>query len=405
MTGAHVIIGLVSEGTAREALAAAIEGAGATFEMCTESTVLAKGGDVDAIIFDVGSTPELHGPVATALATDPRTRWVPRLLLVGGDLTAERIAPFGVAMVLPAAADQVAMTQAIAHVVEEARARSDLARAAAARHADLRVAESDLLALQKEGDTLSHDARVLFGVIMGYASNLRDGIAGPVVDLQRAHAANIAEAAADAAALLERYVAALRRTVREPAQEQTEAQTSASPRRRQNDLAELVRTTVSLFAGIAAAKRIRLEAVAPRAVLAWCDAMQVKQVLVNLLANALKFTPPDGVVEVAVGPGAPASAHGGGSPRREVEIVVSDSGPGIPEPDRERMFERGVRLGRDSLVPGTGLGLAVVRDIVELHGGVVRIDSTHLGGASLVLTLPADLRARAADQRVRAVTE
>ncbi len=201
-------------------------------------------------------------------------------------------------------------------------------------------------------------------------------------------------------------MAALRRTVREQSAPPVAALASANPpRRRQNDLADLVRTTVALFAGIAAAKRIRIEAVAPRAVLAWCDAMQVKQVLVNLLANALKFTPPEGVIEVAVGQGAPASTRGGGNARREVEIIVSDSGPGIPEADRERVFERGVRLGRDSLVPGTGLGLAVVRDIVELHGGVVRIDSAPLGGASFVLTLPADLRARAADHPERSVTE
>jgi signal transduction histidine kinase len=401
---AQVLVGVVCEEPVRAALASAIESAGAVWEHCDEGMVIAKGGDVDALVFDVGATPERYAPVAITLATDARTRWVPRLIVVDGATPTERIAPFGLALVVPSSTPIDSLIQAMTEIVAQVRLRSDLTGQVAAHGAALRVARDDLTALHKEGHTLSHDARVLFGVIMGFASNLRDGIAGPVVDLQRSHASSIVEAATDAVTLLDRYVSALRRTDRVPSVAGA-ARASAPARRRQNDVAELARSTVALFGGIAAAKQIRLEAHAPRAVLAWCDAMQVKQVLVNLLANALKFTLPGGVVHVTVGAGAPISTRGGGSARRELEIIVSDSGPGIPEADRDRVFERGARLGRDRLVPGTGLGLAVVRDIVELHGGSARVESASLGGASLVLTLPADLRARAADRRSILVSE
>jgi signal transduction histidine kinase len=405
LTDPEVVVGVLSAEPARDALVSAIEAVGAVCEICNHATVIARGSDVDALVFDIGSAPEAYAPVAITLARDPRTRWVPRLIIVDTDTPAASIAPFGLAVVISSASSSETVAQAVASIVEQVRAQSELLRRAAAHHAELQIAESDLMALQKEGNTLSHDARVLLGVIMGYASNLRDGVAGPIVDLQRSHAGSIVEAATDASTLLDRYVTLLRRSMRASDSGDATKVTArtAVPRRRQNDLADLVRTTTGLFEGIAAARGIRIEAIAPRAVLAWCDSMQIKQVLVNLLTNAIKFTPEAGAVQVMIGVGEPTSRCGGGSARREVELVVSDSGPGIPEADRGRVFERGVRLGRDSMVPGTGLGLAVVRDIVELHGGSVRIERSALGGASFVLTLPADLRARKDDQRQRSV--
>jgi hypothetical protein len=73
---------------------------------------------------------------------------------------------------------------------------------------------------------------------------------------------------------------------------------------------------------------------------------------------------------------------------------VRDTGPGIPAEERERVFERGVRLARDERVPGSGIGLAVVREIVSMHGGTVRADDAPGGGAALVVRLPLDMRSR-----------
>lgn len=402
MTTNDVLVGVVTDAPeARATLVLAVEAAGATAMMCTEATAIAGGAAVDAIVFDVGATPERFVHVATALAQDARTQHVPRVLIVAGDTSAERIAPFGPAVIVPSSAPPGAVSAAVSAAVTQVRRSMDTTRRLQKMTAERRDNAQNLTRLREGAGTLSHDARVLFGVILGYASNLRDGIAGPVNELQRTHAVNIVEASTDAAALLERYALTVRRATPEGASAQEAEDSSARqpPRRRQTDLGELVRTTVILLGGVAAAKQIRLTSDVARGVFpAWCDAMQIKQALVNLLSNALKFTPAGGSVEVAVRPGPPASARGGATARREIELVVTDSGPGIPPAERERVFERGARLERDRQSPGTGIGLSVVRDVVEQHGGAVRIEDVPGGGASFVLTLPTDLRSRASDR-------
>jgi signal transduction histidine kinase len=72
--------------------------------------------------------------------------------------------------------------------------------------------------------------------------------------------------------------------------------------------------------------------------------------------------------------------------RERLRVVVEDDGPGISDADRVRVFERGVRA--DEHVPGHGLGLAMVRDTVDLYGGKLAIDSSPLGGASITMYLP-----------------
>ena len=105
----------------------------------------------------------------------------------------------------------------------------------------------------------------------------------------------------------------------------------------------------------------------------WADADRIVQVLVNLISNAVKFSPPDGVVTVTV-------------QRREdwVEFRVADRGRGVPEEYRRAIFERFRQLetsdARDK--GGTGLGLAICKSIVERHGGTIGVESAEGGGSS-----------------------
>jgi signal transduction histidine kinase len=72
----------------------------------------------------------------------------------------------------------------------------------------------------------------------------------------------------------------------------------------------------------------------------------------------------------------------------DVDVVIEDDGPGIPEREREALFARGARL--DTGKPGTGLGLAIVRDVADIYGGTVGLEeSEDLGGLLARLTLPA----------------
>ncbi|MDE2237060.1 MAG: PAS domain S-box protein, partial [Elusimicrobia bacterium] len=102
------------------------------------------------------------------------------------------------------------------------------------------------------------------------------------------------------------------------------------------------------------------------------DSQRVVQVLVNLLSNAIKFTPRGGSISVRVQL-APGKTAGG---PRFVEFAVSDTGPGIPKKDQERVFEKFIQIAAGEMhVGGTGLGLAIAKALVHLHGGKMWIES------------------------------
>jgi two-component system sensor histidine kinase KdpD len=107
------------------------------------------------------------------------------------------------------------------------------------------------------------------------------------------------------------------------------------------------------------------------------DAVLIERVLVNLLENAVKYTPPGGPIRVA------ARAAG-----RQVEIDVSDSGPGFPAGREEKLFDKFERGDRESATPGVGLGLAICKAIVEAHGGRISAHNVPTGGACVRVELP-----------------
>jgi signal transduction histidine kinase len=115
------------------------------------------------------------------------------------------------------------------------------------------------------------------------------------------------------------------------------------------------------------------------------DGDALRQVLLNLLDNALKYGPAGQTVTVGLGAAGP----------RRLRLWVEDQGPGVPESQRERIWERFHRLERDrrSAVAGTGIGLAVVRDLVRQHGGEVWVEAAHrwgreARGARFIVELP-----------------
>lgn len=115
-------------------------------------------------------------------------------------------------------------------------------------------------------------------------------------------------------------------------------------------------------------------------VAARCDLERLERVFVNLLSNAIKFTPPNGRVDVTI------SASGGA-----FEVVVEDDGPGFAPDKAEKIFERFYQVDMDGTrrYGGAGIGLALARELVELHGGTIRASSDGKRGARFVVTLPA----------------
>ena len=116
-----------------------------------------------------------------------------------------------------------------------------------------------------------------------------------------------------------------------------------------------------------------------------CDPVRLRQVLVNLLANAVKFTD-HGEVRLQVRTAAAAAPA-------PVEFIVSDTGPGIPAERRGELFTPFSRLGRTTETEGAGLGLAVVASLCRLMGGVARLDESVSPGACFVVTLPLEAAA------------
>lgn len=119
------------------------------------------------------------------------------------------------------------------------------------------------------------------------------------------------------------------------------------------------------------------------------DKTRLEQVIVNLLTNAAKYTPPEGLVQLSV------TTHGDGA-----RVVVRDSGAGLAPESRERIFEPFTQIRGSSIAGGgLGIGLTIVRQLVEMHGGRISAESEGLGrGSTFTVTLPLARGAR--DERV-----
>ncbi|MFL5945728.1 MAG: ATP-binding protein [Gaiellaceae bacterium] len=143
------------------------------------------------------------------------------------------------------------------------------------------------------------------------------------------------------------------------------------------DVAEIARTAIGSAQPAAAAKSLTLNVDSPSSAVTFADSSRIAQVFDNLIANAVKFTPAGGSIEVSV------RCENG-----NIVAGVADTGLGIPAADKPRLFERFFRSASTRDLPGTGLGLTIVRAIVEGHGGQITCDSTEGVGTTFTFRLP-----------------
>ncbi len=134
------------------------------------------------------------------------------------------------------------------------------------------------------------------------------------------------------------------------------------------DLAGLARDAAELYEPVAEDKGIALEIDISGAARVRGQAQLLAQAVANLLDNAVKYTPSGGRITVSIE-----------NDEHKVVLTVADSGPGIPEADRERVLERFVRLEPSRRGPGTGLGLSLVAAVAKLHGATLRLDDNNPG--------------------------
>jgi two-component system, OmpR family, clock-associated histidine kinase SasA len=110
----------------------------------------------------------------------------------------------------------------------------------------------------------------------------------------------------------------------------------------------------------------------------YADPERIRQVLINLLDNAIKYTPDNGKISVC-------GLH---RTTQKVQFSIGDTGPGIPEENRDRIFEHHFRLKRDEAKDGYGIGLCLCQRIIRAHYGQIWVDSAPTGGAWFHFTLP-----------------
>ena len=159
-------------------------------------------------------------------------------------------------------------------------------------------------------------------------------------------------------------------------------------------LAEIIDEVVRTVEPLSAKKEIRIQVETEGAGSIEADAGKLKQMVLNLVSNAIKFTPERGGVTIK------ALRH-----KDHAEVSVSDTGIGIADQDRARLFEpfQQVDSGADRHQPGTGLGLALTRRFARLHGGDVRLESQLGKGSVFTISLPWHAHQQGAEEH-RAVT-
>ena len=148
---------------------------------------------------------------------------------------------------------------------------------------------------------------------------------------------------------------------------------------KEQELEPILASVVEEFQVLADASDTGVETSIQSSVVANVDADALRQILLNLLDNAIKYGPRGQTVMVELS-----------EQSDKAIIAVEDQGPGVPESERERIWSDYYRLDRerDSAIAGTGIGLAVVGELVGKHNGVIRVEDTERSGARFVIELP-----------------
>jgi signal transduction histidine kinase len=233
--------------------------------------------------------------------------------------------------------------------------------------------------------TVSHELRTPLTSVIGYSEMLLEGLAGSLNEEQKEYVHTIME---KGDALLQiisgmldvsRMEAGTLRLERGPV-----------------DLRDVIVTAATQLAPAFKKKRLSLSTPAAdgEALLVVGDRDKIRQILMNLLGNAIKFTPEGGQIQVDIGVGALGrdgeQARFADDARRAVHLRVRDNGIGIPKEKQQRIFEPFFQVDSSSTreYGGTGLGLTLVKSLVEAQGGHVWVESELGQGSLFIVTLP-----------------
>lgn len=263
--------------------------------------------------------------------------------------------------------DQAVELAARTREAEEARLRADDARQ---RADEANLAKSQFLA------AMSHELRTPLNAIGGFADLMTMGLAGPVTAQQMEHLGRVKRSQEHLLGIINDILNFSRIEAGQ-----------LSYKLREVDLHDVVRSVVEMVTPQARTRGVQLDDTeCRRDVVAWADRAKVEQIVLNLVSNALKFTPAGGAVSLGC---EVVDEH-------RIVLTVHDTGCGIPEDQLDVIFDPFVQVGRtlNTNQEGTGLGLAISRDLARAMGGDVMAESTIDVGSLFRLVLPSDRAAR-----------
>jgi signal transduction histidine kinase len=219
---------------------------------------------------------------------------------------------------------------------------------------------------------MSHEIRTPINAILGYTNLMEMGLAGPLVEQQQAHLRRVSMSSRHLLALIDDL---LDFTRIESAVVTVDERVATAE--------EAVRLAVAVIEPAAGAKQIEVIVLCDPHLQYVGDPRRVEQILVNLMSNAVKFTPPGGTVRIE------CRAAGIAGQLMAAEFVVEDTGIGIPADQLENIFRPFVQVRAGYTRPhgGTGLGLTISTKLAELMGGIITVSSQEGVGSRFTLTL------------------
>jgi len=216
---------------------------------------------------------------------------------------------------------------------------------------------------------MSHELRTPLNSVIGFSDILLEEVKGELNDPQKKYVSNIARSGKHLLSLINDI---LDLSKIEAGQKQLEY-SSFELHEALDEISKLTKPLISK-------KNIGLQMELPSEdIRVYADRKKFKQIMYNLLSNAAKFTPDKGTITIIAN-----------QEKDKLKVAVSDTGIGIPESEQATIFEpfQQVKSSKSSEHKGTGLGLSLVRELVEMHGGQVRLKSEVGKGSTFSFTIP-----------------